>query len=47
MIKESIKFYQDNWKAPCFYAWAKMVAQEKLRKDELRKKFVVKMNINL
>jgi hypothetical protein len=43
MIKESIKFYQDNWKAPCFYAWAKMVAQEKLRKDELRKKFVIKM----
>lgn len=43
MIKESIKFYQDNWKAPCFYAWAKMVAQERLRKDELRKKFVIKM----
>lgn len=45
MIKESIKFYQDNWKAPCFYAWAKLVAQERLRKDELRKRFVLRMKM--
>jgi len=43
MIKEAILFYKENWKAPCFYAWCKMVAEIKLRKDEIRKRFALKM----